>query len=456
MTAPPIPADAAGLLDTLSDPAKLKAIAEGGPDGFNQFAAKFRDAFEARDAGVTKEQLEIEVQRQVIQMMRDAGGDGEVKRLNQGDPALLEAHAHYASHRKGTAYNKAAVGVSQDKEFKGAADFFRSIWHQNPDPSTKARVEALRASYGSTVPSDGGFLIPEILRSNLLQVALDSAIVRPRATVIPMDSLRVPFPILDSTTNVGSVFGGMIAYWTEESAALTASQMKFGRVVLEAKKLTGMAIAPNELLRDSFVSFAALVEEKWPQAIAFFEDLGFTKGTGAGEPLGFIGAGNSAAIAVTKEAGQAANTIVWENVLEMYSRMFPTSLGRGIWLYSPNAFRELATMALSVGTGGSAVWLNQGQEGPPLRILGRPAFPTEKCNTLGTRGDLEFVDLSYYMVGDRQAMTAESSTDYRFGNDETVYRIIQRVDGRPWLQSAITPANGGPTLSAFVELETRS
>jgi hypothetical protein len=45
--------------------------------------------------------------------------------------------------------------------------------------------------------------------------------------------------------------------------------------------------------------------------------------------------------------------------------------------------------------------------------------------------------------------------DYRFGNDQTAFRLIQRVDGRPWIQSAITPANGGSTLSPFVELSTR-
>jgi HK97 family phage major capsid protein len=65
------------------------------------------------------------------------------------------------------------------------------------------------------------------------------------------------------------------------------------------------------------------------------------------------------------------------------------------------------------------------------------------------------VDLSYYLVGDRQVMSAASSTDYRFGNDQTAYRIIQRVDGQPWLKSPITPANGGPSLSPFVEIEAR-
>jgi hypothetical protein len=49
-------------------------------------------------------------------------------------------------------------------------------------------------------------------------------------------------------------------------------------------------------------------------------------------------------------------------------------------------------------------------------------------------------------------MSARSSEHFKFQNDQTAYRIIQRVDGRPWLQSAITPKNNGATLSPFVSL----
>jgi HK97 family phage major capsid protein len=113
-------------------------------------------------------------------------------------------------------------------------------------------------------------------------------------------------------------------------------------------------------------------------------------------------------------------------------------------------------MALSVGTGGSAIWLNNGAEGPAATILGRPVIFTEKApGTLGTQGDISFVDLGFYLIGDRQVMSAMSSPHYKFGNDLTAYRIIERVDGRPWLQSAVTPQNGGSTLSPFVQLQTR-
>jgi HK97 family phage major capsid protein len=309
------------------------------------------------------------------------------------------------------------------------------------------------------VPSDGGFLVPETLRAELLRVSLESSIVRSRARVIPMDTLRVHFPMIDMSSNVSSVFGGMVAYWTEEAAALVQSQAKFGKIMLEAWKLTGLAKVSNELIADSLISFTALIEQLWPQALAWFEDIAFIRGTGVGEPLGFLDGGsgnNPASVSVAKETGQAADTILWENIINMYSRMLPSSLNNAVWIIAPNVFPQLATMALSVGTGGSAVWLPNGVSGPPATLLGRPVIISEKLNTLGDRGDIAFVDLSYYLIGDRQAMSTMASEHSDFANDLTAFRIIQRVTGRPWIQTAITPQYNGATLSPFVELDARA
>ena len=64
------------------------------------------------------------------------------------------------------------------------------------------------------------------------------------------------------------------------------------------------------------------------------------------------------------------------------------------------------------------------------------------------------MDPSYYLVGDRQMVQVSASTDFLFSTDKTAYKVIERVDGRPWLQSAITPKNGGNSLSAFVQLNS--
>jgi HK97 family phage major capsid protein len=197
-----------------------------------------------------------------------------------------------------------------------------------------------------------------------------------------------------------------------------------------------------------------LINEIFPEAIAWFEDIAFIDGSGVGEPLGFLN--SPAMVSVSKETGQAATTIVWENLVKMYSRMLPSSLNNAVWIAHIDTFPELATMSLSVGTGGSAIWLSNGVGAPPMSILGRPVIFSEKMETLGTAGDIVLADLSHYLIGDRQAIQADTSPHYRFQTDMTSMRFIERVDGRPWLQSAITPQTGSNTLSPFVQLATRS
>ena len=91
-----------------------------------------------------------------------------------------------------------------------------------------------------------------------------------------------------------------------------------------------------------------------------------------------------------------------------------------------------------------------------MTILGRPVIFTEKMETVGTLGDIAFVDFGYYLIGDRQVMTASSSPHFKFQTDLTAYKIIQRVDGKMWLQSAITPETGSSTMSPLVRLATRA
>ncbi|WP_431895852.1 phage major capsid protein [Micromonospora haikouensis] len=446
-----IPDTPEGLEDMLRDGKKMAALFQQ-KDGFKDFVQRYAKTVVDRDRTIT-DQVQTEVQRTLAQWLKDQREqDGAVPLdLRNANPAGLVTGASM----RDKIYNARAMGAAIDKEFKNSAEFFQLIWHNaNRDSSAQAKLARVRNAFSSTVPSEGGFLIPETLRAELLRVSLETAIVRPRARVIPMETLRVPFPAVDASSNVDSVYGGVVGYWTEEGGALTPSEAKFARVVLEAKKLTAYTEVPNELISDSISSFQAFLDEIFPEALGFYEDKAFISGSGAGEPLGVLNA--PAAVSVAKESGQPADSIVWENIVKAFARMLPGSLGRAVWICSIDSFPELATMALSVGTGGSAIWLNNGAEGPPMTILGRPVIFSEKVPKLGDAGDLNFVDFGFYLIGDRQVMSAMSSPHYKFGNDMTAYRIINRVDGRPWLQSAITPANNGPTLSPYVKLAERA
>lgn len=451
MATPVIPRNDSELEEMFQDKKTLTEVFAS-RDSSLQFVKDYAAQFNKATDGDLEAQIEAQVQEGIIKYLKDSGSKDAA-----GDAQRLNLKPKPSGSRIGDQYNPDAPGAKLDTEFPHVQDFIKAIWHGSRSEdalNAQHKIRQIMNSFGSTVPADGGFLIPEYLRSELLRVALESAVVRSRARVIPMESLTVPFPMIDSTSNASNVYGGVTAYWTEEAGTLTDSAPTFGRVKLEAKKLTAYSEIPNELFADSIISLQMFINEIFPEAIAWFEDVAFIRGSGVGEPLGFLNAASM--VTVTKETGQAAATIVWENLVKMYARMLPTSLNSAVWIANIDTFPELATMSLSVGTGGSAIWLTNGVSAAPMTILGRPVIFTEKMQTLGTAGDIVLADLSYYLVGDRQAIQADMSPHYRFQTDLTAMRFIERVDGRPWLQSAITPNRGSNTLSPFVQLQTRS
>ncbi|MFD9398348.1 phage major capsid protein [Streptomyces sp. NPDC060011] len=446
-----IPSTAAELEDMISDRSKVEQLMNDGD--FPEVIKAYAKTIVEKDTDL-KAQIIEQTQMGLADMLGDGTVTNEIKRINR------EALNSVGSGARSALYNKKALGARLDGTFDNIGDVVRANWHQVSKLTDReellskaAKANEIVNSYGSNVPADGGFLIPEQLRSEILSLSLETSVVRPRAMVLPMESLSIVIPTIDETSHASNVYGGVTAYWTEEAASLTESQASFGKIKLEAEKLTAYAEYPNELFQDAS-AFGGFLSQTLPQAVSWFEDDAFINGNGVGQPLGFLNA--EAAVSVAKESGQAAGTILWENIVKAYSRMLPTSHGSAVWIASHDTFPELATMALNVGTGGSAVWLNNGVQGPPMTILGRPVIFTEKTSQLGSAGDINFVDLSYYLIGDRQSMQVAVSDTFKFQNDKTAVRVIERVTGRPWIQSPMTARNGSAsTLSPFVKIAAR-
>jgi HK97 family phage major capsid protein len=89
-------------------------------------------------------------------------------------------------------------------------------------------------------------------------------------------------------------------------------------------------------------------------------------------------------------------------------------------------------------------------------ILGRPVIPCEQCATLGTEGDVFFADLGWYATATKGGVNQAMSIHLRFDYGEVAFRYDFRVDGQPWLNSTITPANGTATQSPFITFAVRA
>ena len=460
------------LREFMADTAKVKEAFKDQPSAV-AFIEDYTKRVLVKDSEI-QAQVKEAVQLGFAQYLKDSAPEGAkagippIDLSEKGRPRIAgrEVGGLRSSARRAL-YNKRARGAALEGIFEDGDEYFEAVYATRPKAQRTERskdligkIDKLRSiqdSYGSEVPADGGFLIPETMRSQILQVAIEESVTRSRATVIPMSSLTVPIPMVDDTSHVSSLFGGVICYWGEEGTLLVESQAAFGRAKLEAKKLTGFAAVPNELMADA-PAFGGFFDGTFPKAISWFEDIGFISGTGDTEPRGWLNC--PATVTVAAEPGQLSKTIVWENILEMYSRLLPTSLGNAVWVANKDAFRQLMTMGLVVGTGGSAVLIGgiqqPGSSAPPMSILGVPLVLSEKVPSLGTTGDISLVDLSYYLIGDRQQMQTDNSEHYLFQNDKMAFRVIERVDGRAWLSSPITPHSGSSnTLSAFIQLASR-
>lgn len=479
MTNIKMPTSKSELDNVLKDPEKIQAIFADS-DLTKQWNTAQLDIAAREGDYVSKAELKEQLQMTAAEMF---GKDGKSPvnhvELENGKPVLYGKDGRKLANGKGAIYNKNAPGARLEKEWKpeekfhSIGEYCRAIWldgapgsKSQPDykelTAKLSRNADIQNSFGSEVPADGGFLIPEEMREDIMQLALESSVVRPNAMVLPMSTLSLKIPAVDETSRVSSLSGGITFSFTEEGSSITESQAAFSRVELNARKLAGYFQVPNELLADA-PAFSAWFDSRIPEALAWWEDLYFMRGTGNGEPEGFLN--SPAVVTISAEANQATGSIVLENVASMYQRMFPESLSRAVWIADIGAFRQLATMGLVVGTGGGPSWAAGGYgmggaAAPPTTLYGRPVIFSEKVpaagNTItptaGNAGCLSFVDLSYYAIGDRQTVQIAASEHVAFQNDRTAFRILERSDGRSWIRAALTPHNNGNTLSAFVQM----
>jgi HK97 family phage major capsid protein len=503
MTTMTLPTSQEEFEEALNDRAKMKAVWEDGEEGWQGFVRGYAKAALETAAGDPTElslQMREQVQLGMQEFLRDQAAQGyrPAAGFRPGaGPALTGREARRAravtrSRMRNAAYladenalfNERALGAAVDEEEYAAnfGKFMYAIFKAEKDAGQrgdtekvtriqdfKAKLEKTRLSNAMSerIPSEGGFLVPENLRSEILMVALETAVIRPRARIIPMDSLRVPLPSIDDTSHASNVYGGVQAFWTEEGAALASSAPTWGRITLEAKKLTAYTAIPNELLQDSTTSLDMWFNKFFPTAVSWFEDVGFISGTGVGEPQGILQAPGAVRVPVGTDY-----TIAFADIAKAYSQMWPASLNRAVWLCSPDVLLQLLLLALTSNSTTIAppLWLQQmnatdtpgggNGDGVSYRLMGRPLIVTEKMpsglsgNTT-TPGALTLVDLDYYLLGDRQTMQVASSDEYLFGQDMIAYRIIERLDGRFWLQSPITPENGSSQkLSPLVKIDT--
>jgi len=310
------------------------------------------------------------------------------------------------------------------------------------------------------VPADGGFFVNTDQAAELITTTFTLASLAPKCkkVTISSNSNAVTFNVIAETSRVtGARYGGLNGFWLEEGGLKEHSQPVFRKIELKLKKLAALCYLTDELIQDA-AALQSMVQSMFPEEFAWLLDSAVYRGAGGGQPVGVLG--HASAVNVAIEAGQtlANGAIVYENIVNMYSRMVASSMPRAEWYINQSCLPWLFTMALAVGFGGVPVYMpaNGASATPYGTLFGKPVNVIEHASALGTVGDIAFLDLSQYLLAQKGGVDQASSIHVRFLNDETVLRFVLRADGQPLWNSPLTPADASAnTVSPFVFLAVR-
>jgi HK97 family phage major capsid protein len=297
----------------------------------------------------------------------------------------------------------------------------------------------------------GGYVVPPQFAAQLLALAEEQAIVRSRAFVQPMASATMMFPYLDVTTvqaaGTSPFFGGIIFNWTEEAQTRTETEPQFKMLELKAHELSGYTVSSNVLLQDAAFGLEKFLFNVFARAIAWYEDYAFLQGNGVGKPMGMLKC--NANLTVTRQNG---GTFTFQDAAKMVSRLLPSSLNNAIWVIHPYALQPLVQLADSSGR---IVWvpnIGGAQDKIPGTLFGRPVLVSEKVPTLGSQGDVNLLDPSLYVIGDRMQIEVAASQHVNFLKNQMTWRVVERLDGQPWMDKVVTLQDASSTVSPFISL----
>jgi HK97 family phage major capsid protein len=350
--------------------------------------------------------------------------------------------------------------VTGIRPFKNFVEQLKAVKDAASNGIVDDRLKRLNAEFKNSAlgmnesnDSDGGFAVQGDFAGMLMSTAATSGNILPLvdAYEITEASNRVEWNDIDETDVSTTVFGGVQVYWAAEAATVNSSAPKITERELKLEKLLGFAYDTYELNADSsFVN--SLYNKAFTTAIQRAMEGAIISGNGVGKPLGFQTGGNF--VSVAKETGQAAATIIWENISKIYNRALNKQ--KSIWLMHPDCQEQLDFMAVPVGVGGVPVYLQASSVGSVPSLKGRPVVESDQCAALGTVGDINFVDLSEYLMIYKGGIDMATSMHVQFLTAQNCFRFIFRANGMPKKRSALTIKNSSNTRSSFVSVATRS
>jgi HK97 family phage major capsid protein len=355
------------------------------------------------------------------------------------------AHAQEKAFKMGM-FLLATIGASQ-KAAKWCGEHGLSI--------VKAQAE--------NVNEAGGFLVPEELDSDLIQLREMFGVVRQefKRVVMKSDAKRRPRRT-----------GGLQAYHLADGDGITASQKGWDSVNLTAEKIAILALYGNELSEDAIIDVADDLAHEIAWSFSLQEDEDGLLGNGTSASGGFVGvvprllnlwsAGGGAGLIQATGNGYSAG---WDSItlptLNKVKAAVPryAALADPCWVCSEEFYAGVMERLLTAAGGNRVADIQTGGDGE--KFLGKRVVIAQVMPLASAQQQVPLLYGAFRLgadFGDRRETTIAISNEFAFGTDQVAIRGTERyainVHDVGGSGNAANPAQPGPQAGPIVGLVT--
>lgn len=381
----------------------------------------------------------------------------ELKALIEQDAQLqaLDAEFNQGAGRRSGADVPGGRVPGGDPEAMGgfdcAASYFQAV-RLAADGVFDPRLQRVESSDAMSNDGNYGFMVPTEISSQVFSVfqedtgdllsLVDSGVTGASVVMIPKDVAN-PWDA-----------AGIKSYWEQSGEPLKLSQLD--ETTGKTMKLYPLSVFVkiHEDLFDDAPQLVQKVMELAPQNLRWELNEAIRNASGAGKITGYRK--SKAVITIPKENGQAAKTVVAENILKMVECLPEGAEGRAIWLINKRLRRQLRMLKDSAG---NPLWskLDQPLVGAaPATLEDIPIFWDTHAEAVGSEGDIQLIVPSGYCFKRRTAREVfMKSVHLDFDKALQAFRWRFRIGGMPYLDKPLKDAKGDGETSHFIQLAAR-
>lgn len=280
---------------------------------------------------------------------------------------------------------------------------------------------------------EGGFLLREDLRSEVITLIRDQVQIEAMARVIDTDASVVRFP----TANIKG--SGVSVPFRAPAAPVAVMNLSniFGKTHFTPHERMAIVKTPIELIEDSGTDIAGFLIQEIANEISEMKELDYLFGTGAASPWGLLSVPNT--VFTYRDIAGSTTAVVAEDIIDLAYDIRGSHRAGAAYMMHRNTVRAVRKMRADTGGAGTGqfLWQPSFVAGQPAVLNGYPLIESEFFTDPFAQGAADgdamalFGQFQSYWIVRRLALQVKRLEELYAASGEVGFQVRTRYDAAP-------------------------